>query len=203
MRTFAELRHGEVPKMHYGRTSGAVELHPSVTILAQQGTEIQDGSSSILVCTFRLTLIKIGSRVKELLTKIRLFLASRHPGQSIWEALSRLSPWDPFPGTDSKQPCWCRPPNRTSPCRPNTVRDEYSATQHLSCRSRNLGNILQTSQDPGLFACWDLYAPPQHDRSRSRGVVGLRSHPRASQSEIYARSCKRTSENSTSTHSGE
>jgi hypothetical protein len=40
-------------------------------------------------------------------------------------------------------------------------------------------------------------------RPRPRGVKGLRSHPRASQSEIYARSCIRTSQNSYSTHSGE
>jgi hypothetical protein len=36
-------------------------------------------------------------------------------------------------------------------------------------------------------------------RSRSRGVVGLRSHPRASQSEISARSRIRTVENSSQT----
>src|SRR5215212_7838690 len=35
-------------------------------------------------------------------------------------------------------------------------------------------------------------------RFRSRGVVGLRSHPHASQSEIYARSCIRSTQNSPS-----
>src|SRR5215207_7283370 len=40
-------------------------------------------------------------------------------------------------------------------------------------------------------------------RSPSRGVNGLRSHPRGSQRAIYARSCIRTSENSSSTHFGE
>src|SRR5215217_7482229 len=35
-------------------------------------------------------------------------------------------------------------------------------------------------------------------RCRSRGVVGLRSYPRASQSESFAQSCKRTSKNSPS-----
>jgi hypothetical protein len=39
--------------------------------------------------TLRLTLIKIGGRVRELFTKIRLYLASGHPGQSLWHALWR------------------------------------------------------------------------------------------------------------------
>jgi hypothetical protein len=39
--------------------------------------------------TLRLTLIKIGGRVRELLTKVRLHLAWGHPGQSSWHALSR------------------------------------------------------------------------------------------------------------------
>ena len=39
--------------------------------------------------TLRLTLIKIGGRVRELFTKIRLYLVSGHPGQSLWHALSR------------------------------------------------------------------------------------------------------------------
>jgi hypothetical protein len=37
--------------------------------------------------TLRLTLIKIGGRVRELLTKVRLHLASGHPGQRLWNAL--------------------------------------------------------------------------------------------------------------------
>jgi hypothetical protein len=39
--------------------------------------------------TLRLTLIKIGGRVRELLTKVRLHLAWGHPGHSSWHALSR------------------------------------------------------------------------------------------------------------------
>ena len=39
--------------------------------------------------TLRLSLIKIGGRVRELLRKVRLHLASGHPGQSSWHALSR------------------------------------------------------------------------------------------------------------------
>jgi hypothetical protein len=35
-----------------------------------------------------LKLIKIGGRVRELLTKIRVFLASGHPGQDSWRVLS-------------------------------------------------------------------------------------------------------------------
>ena len=38
--------------------------------------------------TLRLHLIKIGGRVRELLTKVRMHLASGHPGQSSWQALS-------------------------------------------------------------------------------------------------------------------
>jgi hypothetical protein len=38
--------------------------------------------------TLRFGLIKIGGRVKELMTKVRLHLASGHPGQSSWHALS-------------------------------------------------------------------------------------------------------------------
>lgn len=38
--------------------------------------------------TLRLKLVKIAGRVKELLTKVRLYLASGHPGQRLWDALS-------------------------------------------------------------------------------------------------------------------
>ncbi len=37
--------------------------------------------------TLRLLLIKIGGRVRQLLTKVRLRLASGHPGQHLWNAL--------------------------------------------------------------------------------------------------------------------
>jgi hypothetical protein len=37
--------------------------------------------------TLRLRLVKIGGRVRELLTKVHLHLASGHPGQRLWEAL--------------------------------------------------------------------------------------------------------------------
>ena len=38
--------------------------------------------------TLRLSLIKIGGRVRQLLTKVRLHLASGHPGSRLWHALS-------------------------------------------------------------------------------------------------------------------
>jgi hypothetical protein len=38
--------------------------------------------------TLRLSLIKIGGRVRQLLTKVRLHLASGHPGERLWHALS-------------------------------------------------------------------------------------------------------------------
>jgi hypothetical protein len=42
--------------------------------------------------TLRLRLVKIGGRVRQLLTKIRLHLASGHPGQHLWHALSSAEP---------------------------------------------------------------------------------------------------------------
>jgi hypothetical protein len=41
--------------------------------------------------TLRLLLIKIGGRVRQLLTKVRLHLASGHPGQRLWHVLSSTS----------------------------------------------------------------------------------------------------------------
>jgi Transposase DDE domain group 1 len=49
---------------------------------------IEDGSRRMQLDTLRLGLIKIGGRVRELLTKIRLYLAWGHPGQDLWHALS-------------------------------------------------------------------------------------------------------------------
>jgi DDE family transposase len=37
--------------------------------------------------TLRLYLIKIGGRVRQLLTKVKLHLASGHPGQHLWNTL--------------------------------------------------------------------------------------------------------------------
>lgn len=41
--------------------------------------------------TLRIRLIKIGGRVRQLVTKVRLYLASGHPGQRLWEALATRS----------------------------------------------------------------------------------------------------------------
>ncbi len=38
--------------------------------------------------TLRIRLIKIGGRVRQLMRKVRLHLASGHPGQRLWEALA-------------------------------------------------------------------------------------------------------------------
>ena len=40
--------------------------------------------------TLRLYLIKIGGRVRELLTRVKLHLASGHPGQRLWQALGEM-----------------------------------------------------------------------------------------------------------------
>ena len=46
------------------------------------------GIRRIQLDTLRLTLIKIGGRVHQMLTKVRLHLASGHPGQRLWQALA-------------------------------------------------------------------------------------------------------------------
>jgi hypothetical protein len=50
---------------------------------------VAGGARRMQLDTLRLTLIKIGGRVRELLMKVRLHLASGHPGQRSWHALSR------------------------------------------------------------------------------------------------------------------
>lgn len=50
---------------------------------------IESGTRRMQLDTLRLGLIKIGGRVRELTTKVRLHLASGHPGQPLWHALSR------------------------------------------------------------------------------------------------------------------
>ena len=49
---------------------------------------IDSGARRMQLDTLRLVLIKIGGRVRELMTKVRLHLASGHPGQSLWRTLS-------------------------------------------------------------------------------------------------------------------
>ncbi len=47
------------------------------------------GIGRLQLDTLRLRLIKIGGRVKQLLTKVKLHLASSHPGQPLWQALAQ------------------------------------------------------------------------------------------------------------------
>ena len=49
---------------------------------------VASGARRMQLYTLRLTLIKIGGRVRELFTKVRLYLASGHPDQRSWHALS-------------------------------------------------------------------------------------------------------------------
>jgi hypothetical protein len=48
----------------------------------------QRGVPRMQLDTLRLQLLKIGGRVRELLTRVRLHLASSHPGQPLWELLA-------------------------------------------------------------------------------------------------------------------
>jgi hypothetical protein len=53
---------------------------------------VEAGVRRMQLDTLRLLLIKIGGRVRQLLTKVRLHLASGHPGQRLWHALSPAHP---------------------------------------------------------------------------------------------------------------
>ncbi|GAC1409459.1 MAG: hypothetical protein NVSMB65_22250 [Chloroflexota bacterium] len=46
------------------------------------------GSPPLQLDTLRLCLLKIGGRVRELLTRVRLHLASSHPSQALWALLA-------------------------------------------------------------------------------------------------------------------
>ena len=50
---------------------------------------VSGGARRTQLDTLRLNLVKIGGRVRELFTKVRLHLASGHPGQRSWHVLSR------------------------------------------------------------------------------------------------------------------
>jgi DDE family transposase len=52
---------------------------------------VEVGIERMQLDTLRLSLIKIGGRVRQLLTKVRLHLASGHPGGRLWHALSSAS----------------------------------------------------------------------------------------------------------------
>ena len=50
------------------------------------------GSERMQLDTLRLRVVKIGGRVRRLPTKVRLHLASGHPGQRLWRALAARGP---------------------------------------------------------------------------------------------------------------
>jgi hypothetical protein len=52
---------------------------------------VESGVRRMQLDTLRLFLVKIGGRVKELFTKVRLHLASGHPGQRLWHTLPNRS----------------------------------------------------------------------------------------------------------------
>src|SRR5215218_8451758 len=52
--TAVELRHGEVRRIHHGRTSGSVKLHSWISALGQQGTEAEPGRLGVLRLTYPL-----------------------------------------------------------------------------------------------------------------------------------------------------
>jgi hypothetical protein len=54
---------------------------------ALRGRLVRRGVRRMQLDTLRLLLIKIGGRVRQLFTKVRLHLASGHPGQRLWDAL--------------------------------------------------------------------------------------------------------------------
>lgn len=57
-----------------------------------RGKLVAAGARRMQLDTLRLLLVKIGGKVRQLLTKVRLHLASGHPGQRLWRALSARGP---------------------------------------------------------------------------------------------------------------
>lgn len=53
---------------------------------------VEAGVERLQLDTLRLKLVKIGGRVKEMLTKVRLYLASGHPGKRLWDVLANAPP---------------------------------------------------------------------------------------------------------------
>lgn len=52
----------------------------------------QMGAARVQLDSLRLLVLKIGGRVRELLTRVRLHLASSHPGQHLWHLLANRKP---------------------------------------------------------------------------------------------------------------
>ncbi len=57
-----------------------------------RGKLVAAGVERMQLDTLRLSLIKIGARVRQLLTRVKLHLASGHPGQRLWRTLGNDSP---------------------------------------------------------------------------------------------------------------
>ncbi len=49
---------------------------------------VSTGVKRMQLDTLRLRVVKVGARVRQLLTKVRMHLASGHPGQRLWQALA-------------------------------------------------------------------------------------------------------------------
>ena len=49
---------------------------------------VEAGHERMQLDTLRLRLVKIGGRVRQLVTKVKLHLASSHPGQLLWQVLT-------------------------------------------------------------------------------------------------------------------
>jgi len=52
----------------------------------------RQGHPPLQLDTLRLRLLKVGGRVRELATRVRLHLASSHPSQPLWDLLVAAHP---------------------------------------------------------------------------------------------------------------
>ena len=52
---------------------------------------VDAGTEKMQLDTLRLRLIKIAGRVRQLLTRVKLHLASGHPGQQLWQTLIEMA----------------------------------------------------------------------------------------------------------------
>jgi hypothetical protein len=59
---------------------------------ALRGKLVAAGARRMQLDNLRLLFVKIGGKVRQMLTKVRLHLASGHPGQRLWRALSARGP---------------------------------------------------------------------------------------------------------------
>lgn len=59
---------------------------------ALRGKLVEAGARRMQMDTLRLVVVKVGGRVRQLLSKVRLHLASGHPGQRLWYAIWSTNP---------------------------------------------------------------------------------------------------------------